>query len=339
MIIARQSFLTLFFLILSAWSGYAATFKIATITPEGSMWMEEMRKGANAVAKETKNRVKFKFYPGGVMGNDKAVLRKIRINQLQGGAVVGGSLSSFFPANQIYAQPMKFKNQAEVDYIRLHMDEFIIQGLNKAGFVTFGIMGGGFAYIMSKEPIESVQDLRDRKVWVPDNDKLSQDAVATFGITPIPLPLADVRTGLQSGLIDTVGTSPVGAIVLQWHTQVRYVTNLPMLYLYAVLAIDKKKFNRISPQDQKIVHRIMGQASQRIDKQNREDDIKAIEALKNRGIKFITPAEPQMEEWLKTAGKASEKMVDSGILPREAVDEMDRLLKEFQARTDKGNGQ
>ncbi|MCW8800452.1 MAG: TRAP transporter substrate-binding protein DctP, partial [Desulfobacter sp.] len=110
-------------------SAEAVTIKIATLSPEGSIWMETMRKGANQVAKATDNRVKFKFYPGGVMGNDKTVLRKIRINQLQGGALMGGSLSSFFPGNQIYAQPMKFKSQDEVDYVRQHMDDYIIKGL------------------------------------------------------------------------------------------------------------------------------------------------------------------------------------------------------------------
>ncbi|MCK5835619.1 MAG: TRAP transporter substrate-binding protein DctP, partial [Desulfobacula sp.] len=255
---------------------YGLTLKIATLSPEGSMWMEKMRQGADQVAVETQDRVKFKFYPGGVMGNDKAVLRKIRIGQLQGGALVSGSLSSLFPANQIYAQPMKFMTLEEVDYIRKQMDQFIIDGLDKAGFVTFGLSGGGFAYIMSKKPIKTIQDLQKRKVWVPDNDKLSQEAIKTFGITPIPLPLADVRTSLQSGLIDTVAISPVGAIVLQWHTQIRYVTNIPLIYLHAVLAIDKKKFLAISPQDQEIVTRRMTHAFNQIDLQNRQDDGKAI---------------------------------------------------------------
>lgn len=329
--------LILLFLILFFLPGYgtagATTFKIATLSPEGSMWMEKMREGAKQVSLETENRVKFKFYPGGVMGNDKAVLRKIRIGQLQGGAVVGGSLSTFFPANQIYAQPMKFKTQEAVDFIRGHMDSFIIEGLDKAGFVTFGITGGGFAYIMSKKPIETVKDLQSRKVWIPDNDKLSQEAVQTFGVSPIPLPIADVITSLQSGLIDTVATSPVGAIVLQWHTQIKYVTNIPLIYLHAVLAIDKKKFKRLSDQDQEIVSRIMGQAFKEIDLQNREDDSKAIAALKKRGIKFITPDKANYKEWLDTATKASDKMVESGTLPKDKVERMNQLLTEFHGNS------
>lgn len=311
-------------------SAQALTIKIATISPEGSMWMEKMREGASKVARTTDNRVKFKFYPGGVMGNDKAVLRKIRINQLQGGALMSGSLSSFFPGNQIYAQPMKFKSQEEVDYVRRHMDEYIIKGLDDAGFVCFTLMGGGFAYIMSKSPVASIADLKACKIWVPDNDTMTVDSMECFGISPFALPLADVRTGLQSGLIDTVGTSPVGAVVLQWHTEIKYMTNLPLLYLYAVFAIDKKTFNKISPDDQKVVSEIMDRSLKEIDRLNREDNIKAIDALKKQGIKLINPSKEQMDEWLAAAAIASQKMIDDGNLPKNSADKVDALLEQYR---------
>ncbi len=313
-------------------SSYALKLKIATLSPEGSMWMKKMREGAQQVAKETDKRVTLKFYPGGVMGNDKAVLRKIRIGQLHGGAVVAGSLSKFFPSNQIYAQPLKFKNLDEIDYVRKFMDPYIINGLDNAGFVTFGLIGGGFAYIMSKEPVETVQDLRNQKVWIPDNDKISQASIKAFGISPIPLPIADVRTSLQSGLINTIGTSPVGAIVLQWHTQIKYVTNLPLLYLHAVLAIDKKKFLKIKEADRNIVTTVMTGAMKQIGVQNRIDNVKAIETLKNRGITFITPSKEALDFWNKTAENASKKMVESRTLPQDIVDQLNTHLSNYHSK-------
>ncbi|MFH2093405.1 MAG: TRAP transporter substrate-binding protein DctP [Pseudomonadota bacterium] len=318
---------------------WAIKLKIATLSPEGSMWMEKMREGADEVAQKTDNRVTFKFYPGGIMGNDKAVIRKIRIGQLHGGAVVAGSLSQFFPANQIYAQPLKFLQIQEIDYVRQQMDQYIIDGLDQAGFMTFGIIGGGFAYIMSQNPVETVEDLRNQKVWIPDNDKISQDSIKAFGISPIPLPISDVRTSLQSGLIDTVATSPVGAVVLQWHTQIKYVTNVPLIYLHAVLAVDKKSFLTISENDRKIVQQIMTQASRQIDLKNRQDDIQAIETLKQRGITFITPSEQAMNSWIETGKKASGEMVESGVLPQDVVDQLDTLLTTFHSKQKQANGQ
>jgi len=298
-----------------------------------------MRAGADMVAQKTGNRVTFKFYPGGVMGNDKTVLKKIRIGQLQGGAVVGGSLSQFFPANQLYAQPLKLTSIKEVDYVRKHMDQYIIDGLNNAGFVTFGIIGGGFAYIMSQNPINTVDDLRNQKVWIPDNDKISQDSIKTFGVTPIPLSIADVRTSLQTGLINTVVTSPVGAVVLQWHTQIKYIMDIPLIYLHAVLAVDKKKFLKIKEQDRAVVTQVMTKALKQIDIQNREDDINAIQALKNRGIKFITPSKDALVEWHKVAAIASKRMIESGILPRDVVDQLDTHLSDFHSNIQNKNDQ
>jgi TRAP-type C4-dicarboxylate transport system substrate-binding protein len=310
----------------------AIRLKIATLSPQGSMWMKEMQKAANEVARQTDNRVTFKFYPGGVMGNDKAVLRKIRVGQLHGGAVVSGSMSRFFPANQLYAQPLKFKTTEEIEYVRQHLDPFIIDGLEQNGFVVFGLIGGGFAYIMSKNKIETVDDLKKQKTWIPDNDKISQESIKAFGVSPIPLPLSDVRTGLQSGLIDTVANSPIGAVILQWHTQVKYVIDLPLIFLHAVLAIDKKPFSKISPSDQAIVRQIFSNASKTIDSENKKDNQKALETLKKRGITFITPPEHALNEWLETGRVATEKMIESGVIPKEKVEEIDMHLKTFHSK-------
>ena len=108
----KKSALYASFFILSIFStlSFAATFKIATLTPDGSSWMKEMRAGAKEIKQLTDQRVKFKFYPGGVMGDDKAVLKKIRIRQLHGGALMGGSFAKFYRDSQIYNVPLQFRN-------------------------------------------------------------------------------------------------------------------------------------------------------------------------------------------------------------------------------------
>ena len=197
-------------------------FKIATLSPEGSTWMDIMRSGADEVAEKTNKRVQIKFYPGGVMGDDMAVMRKIRIRQLQGGAVTIGAVSSYYSDSQVYSLPMLFRNLDEVSYVRSKLDSHILQGLEQNGFVSFGIAEGGFAYIMSLNPIKSVSDIRLSKVWVPSSDDLVLEGIKAYDVQPIPLPLGDVLTGLQTGLIDTVAAPPIATLALQWHTQVRF---------------------------------------------------------------------------------------------------------------------
>lgn len=326
-----RSFLVAFFLLLSC-PAHAVVFKIATLSPEGSFWMQKMREGAEEVAQKTNNRVRFKFYPGGVMGDDRAVLRKIRIGQLHGGAVVSGSLSDYFPDNQVYALPLKFKSFDEVDYVRERMDPLLTSGLEKSGFVTFGLAEGGFAYIMSNAPVRTLEDLRKQKVWAPDNDLTTLEAVKAFGITPIPLSIADVRAGLQTGLIDTVTISPIGAVALQWHTQVNYLMDIPLLYIYGLLAVDQKRFSKISPDHQNVVREVMGRVFREIDRRNREDNVKALEALRKQSIQFVKPSTKALKEWHSIASGVSKRLIDTGRLSEGILNTLDAILAEYRSQ-------
>ena len=118
----------------------AVVLKIATLSPEGSYWMDQMRRGALEVKQKTEGRVRIKYYPGGIMGNEKAVLRKIRIGQLQGAAIMYGSLSGIHPDGQIYGLPMLFESFEEIDYVRQRMDPILLEGLAKRGFIAFGLV-------------------------------------------------------------------------------------------------------------------------------------------------------------------------------------------------------
>jgi TRAP-type C4-dicarboxylate transport system substrate-binding protein len=310
----------------------ASVFKIATLSPEGSYWMKVMRAGADEVAQKTNNRVQLKFYPGGVMGDDMAVLRKIRIRQLQGGAITLGAVSNFFPDSQVYSLPMLFRNLEEVTYVRSKLDTVILQGLEQNGLVSFGLVEGGFAYIMSFQPIRSVAELRASKAWVPSSDALSMEAVKAYNVQPIPLPLGDVLTGLQTGLIDTVAAPPIVTIALHWHTQVRYLTDMPLLYSTGLLIIEKKAFNTLSKQDQKIMREVMGRVFSEINQQNRIDNKSAFAAIQSQGIELVTPDPAQLQEWRGYAEATTRQLIESGKITKDILQSVERHLNDFRAQ-------
>ena len=174
----------------------AVDIKIATVAPDGSRWMQQMRAGAEEVNARTSGRVTLKFYPGGVMGNDAQVLRKIRIGQLQGGAFTAGGLAERYSGLNLYGVPLLFSSLDEIDAVRAQLDPELAAGLDRAGFVTFGFIEGGFANLLSNEPIRTVDDMRRKKVWVPEGDAISFLAMETMGLSPSVLPVTDVLTGL-----------------------------------------------------------------------------------------------------------------------------------------------
>ena len=287
----------------------AKTIKIATLSPEGTFWMEHMRAGAEEIKKKTQGRVKFKFYPGGVMGNDENVLRKIRIGQLQGGAITIGNLSQSTPDTTIYGLPYLFSSLDDAAEIRKATDPMLSRIIEKNGFVNFGFAQGGFTYLMSKEPVRTLDDLRQRKSWIPEQSDVGLAVYRYVGVTPITLSMSDVITGLQTGLIDTIVTSPIGALALQWHTHIKYVTDQPVNYLAAMLIIDKKVFYKLSETDQKIVRDVMEKVYKKIDEQNKVDNIAARQALINQGVKFIKLSDSEKEEWEKVDDFVIKEMI------------------------------
>lgn len=312
--------------LLSVTHGNAKTFKISTTAPNGSYWMNQMKQGAKEIKKETSGRVKFKFYPGGVMGSEEVVMKKIRIRQLHGAAVSSGVLEKFYPDSQIYGLPMLFNNYKEVDVVRTEFDEVIIKGLEEAGMISFGLSEGGFAYAMSTKPISKTEDLTKHKVWTPVNNQQAEMTLKSFGINPIPLTIGDVLTGLQTNIIDTVAVSPIAAIALQWHTQVKYMTNIPLSYIYATMLVKKEEFEKISPDDQKIVRKIMNKVFARIDKQNRKDNKAAFEALLNQGIELIKPLGDSIMDWRKKGELARLDIESNGKLSDRAIVKLKKLL-------------
>ncbi|MEW8187781.1 MAG: TRAP transporter substrate-binding protein DctP [Candidatus Thiodiazotropha endolucinida] len=320
----------LLLLLLNPMSQAGTTLKIATLAPDGTNWMKEMRAAAKQIKQQTDGRVKIRFYPGGVMGNDSSVLRKIRIGQLHGGAITGGGLSSIYKDAQVYTLPFQFRNLQEVDAVRQVMDPQIIEGIKKQGYISFGLSEGGFAYLLSNSPVTSTETMKDLKIWIPEGDLVNASMFQELGISPVPLPLTDVLTGLQTGLIDTIASAPIGAIALQWHTRVSYLTQVPLAYLYATLVLKENAFNKLRQSDQSVVKQILESAFDRIDRQNRADNEQAMIALKRQGVEFISPSTVQQQAWEAHAGKTLRKLSKESIFSEHMLNRMQSLIQQYR---------
>lgn len=327
-ILIRITILSLF---LFATTTHATVIKIATLSPDGTAWMKKMRQAGKEIAKRTDKRVKIKFYPGGVMGDEKAILRKMRINQLQGAAITSGALTRFYKDTSLYGMPFLFSSQGEVLYVRKYMDKLIVQGLEKKGMISFGLAESGFVSLLSKNPILSIHDLKKEKFWIPDNAS-ARNTVKSFALKPIPLPFGDVLSGLQTNLINAIASSPIAAIALQWHTQVQYLTDMPALYTWATLVISKKTMNKLNKKDNSTVHAVFEQAFKEIDKENQADNKAALAALKNQGIKFIKPSKEQHTEWKNIALKGNENLIKSGYNSKKMYKLVKKHIADYQKK-------
>ncbi len=306
----------------------AKQLKIATLAPEGSTWLTEVRAGAEAITNRTAGRVGLRFYPGGAMGTEEAVLRKIRIGQLHGSAMTVGSLAMIYPDMQIYSLPLLFTSYEEVDFVRERMDQRLMDNLRQHGLNSYGLIDGGFAYLMSGKEIRAIADLKGRKAWLREGDSISQAIVKAAGLAPIPLELTDVLTGLQTGLMVTVAGPAVAAVAVQWVTKVSYLTDLPLIYTYGTIIISEKALRGVSGEDQKIIQEELQKACERLDKAGRTENKAAMQALIKQGIKVTSAPESMMSEWRQLAVTATESLLNNGSFSRQMHAEIVAILAE-----------
>ncbi|MEC8643786.1 MAG: TRAP transporter substrate-binding protein DctP [Pseudomonadota bacterium] len=304
-------------------------FKIATISPDGLGWMSKFRVGLERIEAETNKRVTFKIYPGGVQGDDATVLRKMRIRQLNGGVFAAGSLTRFFPDLQVYNLPLQFRSYEEVDFVRARMDSYISDGLQKAGIKTFAFTETGFAYLLANEPVSSLADLRKLKAWIPDNDPIAAELIKSFDVSPIPLNITDVLPALQTGMINAVVGPPSVILALQWHNHLTHLMNLPLVYIYSMLAMDMKVYSKASSTDQDTVVKILDEVFELVGRETRSDNERALQALKKIGITFVEPTDKA--EWQTAADLSVQKLMRSGEISGEVVNTYLELLKNFRS--------
>lgn len=309
----------------------ALTLKIATVTPEGSQWMKDMRSSANEIKERTEGRVKIKYYGGGIKGDDAKVLAQIRIGQLQGGAFTPSALAAIYPDLNIYGMPLVFNSAEEAAYVRGHLDSRLRRGLEDAGFVNFGFAAGGFANLTSNEPVKSLADMKGKRVWVPEGDAMSRASMQALSLMPVTLPLTDVLTGLQTGLIDIVAIPPIVALLMQWHTKVKFVSELPLVYTFGFMAIDKRAFDKISTQDQAIVREVMGATYRKFDKANPVDNKGAFDALIKSGIELIEFGAEEFAEVRSVLLKSNRQLGEKGEFSLTLYDEMMRHIEDYRS--------
>lgn len=318
-------------LLILALPAQALTLKVATLAPAGTTWLKEMQAGAQKVAERSEGRLEIKFYPGGVMGNDATVLRKIRIGQLHGGAFTAGGLVSIYPDAQIYGLPFLLRSYAEVDALRERYDAELLQGFAARGWVAVGLSEGGFSYLMSQQPVRTVDDLAGQKVWVPEGDEIALAAFQKAGVSPVSLPVPDVYTGLQTQLINTVTNSPSGAIALQWHTGVKYLTDVPLSYILGTMIFSDKALARVAAADIAILKEEMGQAFERLDVINRQDNRAAREALAQLGIQAVAPGGSELARWQAVADAAIADLRDDALYTPALYDRIRATLQTLRS--------
>lgn len=305
------------------------TIKFATIAPEGTTWMNVMREYDAAVRKESGGRLGFKIYAGGVQGDEKSVLRKIRVGQLHSGGFTGVGIGEIAPKVRILDSPFLVRSEEEVDLLYQEFGKEFEQAFEEGGYVLLGWAEVGFVHVFTSAPIRRSEDLRGIKMWTWEGDPIAETAFRALGINPIPLSFVDVMTSLQTGLIDAFYTTPYAAIALQWYARVKYMVDAPLADAAGAVLISKKFYDQLPKDLQEILLRNGRLYISKLTRASRKENKEAFNELKRRGITILTASEKDLQEYIEV-GKRSRRMLIGRLYSEEFLNRVEKTVADYR---------
>ena len=310
------------------------TFKFATLIPPDTAWMQQIQAWADEVKEKSHGQLTFKIYPGGVMGDEPDVLRKIRSRQLQGAFFTGYGIGRIFSPARVLEIPFLFKNTDESDFVRGKMMSDIEAGFRQKGFELVGWPEVGFIHFFSKKPLASLADIKTHRIWLWQGDPLGEALTKAAGITPVPLSIMDVYTQLSAkhGSIDTVYNSPFGALAMQWHSKLKYASNIAMTNAIGALVVSQRFYKKLPTDLQQLLKQTGKKYADKINIISRRDNQQSIALLKKSGIKFMWNWNPkEKQQLLDIRDKAAKELINSNYIPQAYFTRTRTLLAQYRA--------
>ncbi len=290
--------------------------KFGTLAPEGSNWIKIMRRMDRDLKKATSGQVGFRIYAGGVQGDEPEMIRKMYIGQLQSAGFTGNGLGEILPEIRVLELPFVYNSKDEVDHITEVFYDRFDQRFREQGFVLLGWTEVGYVYFFSKEPIASIDDLQGMKIWTWESDPLARALFDELGLNPVPLPVTEVLTSLQTGMIDAVYCAPYAALGLQWFTRINYITAQPITNATGAVLMTVEKYNEIPEEYRDDLHTIIRDGLLDLTQHTRQDNQDAIEEMQSKGIVIsnIDDITPFREASLKVQQTLTGQLYDQELL-------------------------
>ena len=302
--------------------------------PTGTAWSKILDSWVKEVEEKSNGRIKFKMYSGGVMGDEPDVLRKIRKNQLHGGMFTGYGIGRIYSPARVLEMPFLFRNTDESDYVRDQLMPEIEAGFRFKGFELLGWPEIGSIHFFSKKPINSLAELKTRRIWLWQGDPVGEAFAEASGVSPVPLSIIDVYTQLSArhGSIDTVYNSAFGALTMQWHTKLSYATNVSMTNAIGALVVSNRFYKKLPADLQQLLKTSGQEIAEKINRITRRDNEQSITLLKESGIHFLWDWNDQEKQDLLTIrDKAAQSLIKSDYISNKMFSRTTSLLKTFRA--------
>ncbi len=310
-------------------------FKMTTLAPKNSAMANVLTKMDKEIREKSNNEAGMRVYYGGVQGDEKEAIQKIKFRQLHGGMFTASGLHRIVPAIHILSIPYLFRNYKEVTYIRNKVKGELYQQFLKKGYVVIAWGDAGFAYQFSKVAITSNDIAKKQKFWQWGDDPVSAATYKTIGVTPVSLSLADVMTSLSTRLIDAAAATPSMAVAMRWYTKFKYMSEYPNVCVQGATIVRKDQWDKLTPETQKLIKGLSQKYYDEYVVLARKDDNKAIQLLKKAGVQIVRSGDEkrkQVESYTSNISKKVREALVGKLYSQDFLNNVTSLLNDYRAK-------
>ncbi len=292
-----------------------------------------MKEYDQAVRKESGGRVGFRIYANGVQGDEKDVLRKIRLGQLHAAGITGVGIGEIAKNVRVLDAPFLFKTGEEADSVSNQFHELFEKSFEDGGFVILGWAEVGFVYAFTNAPVTTPAELKGVKMWMWEGDPIAEAMFNVLEVHPIPLSITDVMTSLQTKLIDGIYSPPFECIALQWFTRVKYMLDVPLADAQGAIVISKSKFDQLPKDIQDILLNNGKTYFAKLTRLSREDNAKAVETLKKNGIQITSVKDKKLLAQYDEIGKKARRSLVGKLFDEKLLNDVEGAVQTVRSKS------
>lgn len=309
----------------------AYVLKFATLAPQGSTWMKAFDAWGKDLATRSQGRLTVKFYPGGISGDEPDMLRKVRFGQLQGAALSGHGVGEIFSPARILETPFLFRSHAEIDAVRTTIQPAIDAGFRANQYELLAWMEVGNIHFFSTKPLASLDELARRRIWQWQGDRFMDAFFNANGWSPVALPITEVYTGLSTGMIDTVVSTPLASIALQWAGKTPYMSEQSMATGIGAVVVSNKFFAGLPADLQALLKNSGVPLSKKLIADTRRDDRSSLAVLAKTTQPMVGMQKINLAEQTALSRKAVNALEAKAYLSADLDRQVDNALTRYRS--------
>ncbi len=259
------------------------------------------------VEKRTNGEVKIALYGNNVLGSPPEVLEQVLLGAVDMSLSGQDQLAKHLPFYDVISTPFAFKDYAMADkIIDGDFKTWAAPELLKKNLVHLSDWEWGFRQLTnSKKPINTPADMKGMKIRTPPAFAY-QAFVEAAGGNAQTIAFAELVMAMKQGVVDGQ-ENPVGTIYdLKIYETQKYMSILNYTYSSMVHVVNKKSWDKLTPEQQKIVTEESAAAAKQARKLLRDNE--AVQLKDLEATKGIVIARPDLGPWKAAMGPAWDKV-------------------------------